>query len=109
MAGAGTDDVRGQQADLGVNTWVDKCLFASDTKIYCAVPKSMPTGAAINPTIAATSSDTFYEIDLATGIRSQLADPAGTYNVKNPFLSTDKKKLYFKDTFTEKLYYINLP
>jgi len=109
VAGTGSDNVQGQQVDLGVNTWIDKCLFATDTKVYCAVPKELPVGSAISPSIADTSDDVFYEINLVTGRISPLASLVGSFNVKDPFLSADKKKLYFRDSFTGYIFNINLP
>ena len=35
--------------NLNLNTWADKCTFADNQTMYCAVPKTLPSGAGWFP------------------------------------------------------------
>ena len=53
--------------DLGLNTFADKCNFAGETTLYCAVPDSLERGVGLQPDVNDGVSDTIYKIDLKTG------------------------------------------
>lgn len=85
---------------LNVQTWVDKCAFSNTTTLYCAIPENLPEGAGIYRELADTLPDTFWRIDLATGLKTPVAIPVtelgtGTVTAKNVFISPDGTYLYF--------------
>lgn len=102
------DDIGANNLYLGVQTWVDKCVFASDGKtLYCAVPENLPQGSGLIRELAKYSRDTWYKIDTETGAKEALANPT-SYNVENPFLSSDNRTLYFTDRNSSLLQKIEL-
>jgi len=92
------DRIGANKKDLGLTTWAEKCAFnQSGTYLYCAVPRNLPEGAGLLPALAENTIDDFYQIDVATGWATFLAEAVGGYNVQNPYLSADEKYLYFTD------------
>ena len=85
------------RASLGVNTWVEKCVFASNTVVYCAVPISMPNNGGLQPAVV-TSNDSVYRIDLATGRVKLVGFPEQGTQMKNLRVSTDSAYLYYTDS-----------
>lgn len=111
---ASGDSIGQNKKDLGVQTWSNKCAFSSDNaNIYCAVPKSLPEGSGMMPSLADSTTDIFYKINLNTGLRSLLAEPesatgAKDYNVSSIFLSDAEDYMYFSDKLTGNVYRIKL-
>jgi len=106
-----TSELGDLKVSLNVGTWPDKCTFASNTKLYCAVPQGLPRGAGLYPEIADDYPDNFYSIDLNSGIKSLLASPVGelgSYSATNLTLSPDGTVLYFTDRNTGRLQSIRL-
>jgi len=83
--------------NLQINTWADKCTFANDDTLYCAVPKSMPTGAGINPAVAAGSTDTLYKIDLKSGLKTTV-NTGGDFDMNNLSFDQTNNRLIFSDS-----------
>ncbi len=81
---------------LKLNTWADKCTFADDNTLYCAVPRSLPQGAGISPKIADGTPDDLYKIDLFTGFKSVI-NLNGDYSIKNIYFDKNENKLFFSD------------
>lgn len=102
------DQIGSNRHRLNLQTWADKCSFASATDLYCAVPDSLDEGAGIFPELSKTTVDQLYRIDLATGAKKLIAIPNGNYTIKNISLSTDQKNLYFTDNNSGKLYNVKL-
>jgi len=101
--------------NLGLNTWVDKCVFANmgEQTIYCAVPAELPEGAGLYPELFNDSEDLFYKVDLNTGISSLLAypitrDKQQVFQAKKLFISNDNRTLYFWDDLTARVYDLRL-
>lgn len=94
------DDIGRNRRSLNINTWADKCTFADNTTLYCAVPNSLPTGAGLQPAIADNTPDTIYRISLTTGLQTVVAVPEGTHSVDSIMLSPDKQSLFFTDKGT---------
>lgn len=93
---------------LDLNTWAEKCTFASNNDIYCAVPESLPTGAGLFPELADTTRDYLYHIDLSTGSKNMIAIPDKDLNISQVMVSPDQKFLYFTDSRTGQVHQINL-
>lgn len=106
---SGSPDAIGEaKRPLGLNTWIDKCAFASATALYCAVPQTLPRGAGLYPAVAASTPDDLYKVDLATGSAVRVAIPVESHTIDNLVVSEDGGVLYFTDKFSGQLYKINL-
>lgn len=81
---------------LNLNTWSEKCAFADDRFVYCAVPTDMQTGAGFAPGLSDTTNDKIYKIDTETGIKTELQTD-GYYTIDGMFLGDNNKTLYFTD------------
>ena len=94
---ASGDNVGTNSVKVGLNTWVDKCTIISGYKAYCAVPKSLDTGAGLQPSVADTSDDVIYFVDLKTGATSFVGEPDNDYSISKISVSSDESYLYFTD------------
>lgn len=92
---------------LNLYTWANKCTFADENTIYCAVPQTMPTGAGMSPDIIADVSDDVYKIDLKTNIKTKI-DISGDYTINNITYDSKNNKLLFTDSTKSGIYKINL-
>mgnify|MGYP002630298716 CR=1 FL=1 len=93
-----TNSLGSLKVSLNLNTWPDKCTFSGEDTLYCAVPKGLPRGAGLYPEIADDYTDTFYKVNLNSGIQTIIADPIGEslgYNASNLFVVGNV--LYFTD------------
>lgn len=101
-----TSELGDIKVSLNVPTWPDKCTFADESTMYCAVPQGLPRGAGIYPEISYQYPDNFYRIDLNSGLKTLLASPVGAdgiYSATNLFTSADGSILYFIDNNTGRL------
>ena len=80
---------------LGLYTWADKCVFANEATVYCAVPRTMEIGAGYLPSLSDTIPDNFYRINLASGSKTLIAEPIYSTTVKQLFVTGDESKLYW--------------
>lgn len=104
-----TSDTIGQnRRQLTLQTWANKCTFASDTEVYCAVPEELPRGAGLLPQLADETKDLLYKIDLTTGSQKLIAIPDGYYNISQIAVPKDQNYLYFTDKFSGAVYQIKL-
>lgn len=108
LVDAAGDQIGNNRRRLNLQTWADKCSFASATDLYCAVPESLDEGAGLFPELGQSTIDRLYRIDLTTGAKKLIAIPDGNYSIKNITVSTDQKNLYFNDNQSDKLYKIKL-
>ncbi|MDO8599592.1 MAG: hypothetical protein Q7S02_05795, partial [bacterium] len=95
VVGGVGDTIGANRQRLRVNTWADKCAFANDTTLYCAVPERLERGAGLEPRIAASTPDTIERIDLTTGLRTTVGRPAEDLTVTQIQISPDGGRLYF--------------
>lgn len=107
------DNARGEsigsaRRSLNVETWANKCSFASDKDLYCAVPEKLEEGAGLFPELAQNTRDQLYKIDTQTGLKKLIAVPDGSYNMSNLIISNGEEYLYFTDETTKKIYKIKL-
>lgn len=104
-----TSDTIGQnRRQLTLQTWANKCTFASDTEVYCAVPEELPRGAGLLPQLADETKDLLYKIDLTTGSQKLIAIPNGYYNISQIAVPEEQDYLYFTDKFSGSVYQIKL-
>lgn len=100
------ETIGGNRRSLQINTWANKCTFADDNTLYCAVPRSLPEGAGMAPEIAAGIPDDVYKIDLKTGVRSSIPVDK-EYQITNLSYNTKDNALYFTDANQNGIFKIN--
>ena len=94
--------------NLGLETWSDKCGFADNDTVYCAVPQTLAEGAGIFSAEMDNSPSDLYKIDLKSGFKSKIAVPEGSHNISQVIVSENESYLYFTSQTDGKLYKINL-
>lgn len=94
--------------DLGLNTWAEKCTFADDTTLFCAVPDELQEGAGIEPELAKFTPDTIYKVDVRTGVKSIVGKPVGNFSISNLSVDGDGANLIFTDQTTGALHKMRL-
>ena len=94
---AAGDDIGLNRRRLNVDTWSHKCTFADTQTLYCAVPRELPTGAGLQPAVAADIPDDIYKIDMRTGLQTRVAIPEGDHTVDSIMLTPDNSYLFFTD------------
>jgi len=92
---------------LNLNTWTDKCTFAGQTAIYCAVPKTMPRGAGMAPAIVDDVYDNLYKINLKTKAKTPVS-LGGDYTINNINYDISSNKLLFTDKNKTGIFKVNL-
>lgn len=106
------DAIGRNKYNLGLSTWVDKCVFAVETVVYCAVPRELPEGAGLYPDLIETTQDLIYKIDLTTGLKNLVANPVleneNNFRIDSLKISSDGTILYFWDKNSEQVYKIYL-
>jgi len=112
VSASGTQ-ISNYKVSLGLYTWVDKCVFTSESEIYCAVPKDMPEGSGIYKEAADKSGDIIYQIDLVSNRKKIIADPVlensdVQFKISKMQVSGDGKFLFFFDNNSEKIYSLRL-
>ena len=91
------DDIGRNRKSINLNTWADKCTFADDRTVFCAVPQELITGAGLSREVADDTPDNIFKVDLNTGLTTQIAVPEGNHTIDKVMLSPDKKIMYFTD------------
>ncbi len=102
------DTISQNRTSLDIQTWANKCTFASNSEVYCAVPDSLERGAGLFPELADRTQDSLYKIDLTTGTQKLIAVPNGAYNISQIMVSGSQDYLYFTDKFSGSIYKIRL-
>lgn len=105
----------GEYTDLGIPTFVSKCVWSKDGKIiYYALP-TFSKGSVLLPdeylSKKVSSQDTFWKMNLVTGEKErvvELNEIKGNFDAQDLFLSSDEKALFFLNRFDGKLYRIDL-
>lgn len=97
VSGGTTDKINSGRKRLELNTWADKCAWSSETILYCAVPSSLETGAALQRDAVQKGPDQIYRINLKNGEKTNLGTVDGTTEVKSLSISTDGKTAYTVD------------
>ncbi|MBI4142665.1 hypothetical protein HY480_02205 [Candidatus Uhrbacteria bacterium] len=107
VGGAG-DGIGSNRQRIRVNTWADKCTFASETTVYCAVPEELPRGYGLEPSLADRIPDTVERIDLATGVRTTVGTPATDASIRDLTITPDGSTLYYTAKQDGRLYEMRL-
>ncbi len=85
---------------LNLQTWAEKCTFASNEEIYCAVPTNLDYGAGLMPALANQTPDYIYKINTKTGSKQLVAIPDHNITVGSMMISPDGSKLFLTDKNT---------
>jgi dipeptidyl aminopeptidase/acylaminoacyl peptidase len=102
------DLIASGRTKLELQTWADKCLFATEATIYCAVPRQLDTGIGMLPSLADSTPDGIYKINLATGSKELIAQPLFPTTIEKMIISNDGKKLYWLEKSTGQIKQMNL-
>ncbi|MFH1254955.1 MAG: hypothetical protein V1667_00540 [bacterium] len=108
ITGAQGENIGSGRNKLGVQTFADKCVFASASEIYCAVPESLEEGAGLLKEMAENTKDNLYKIDVKTGLKKLIALPDGKFTMSDLIVSDNGYYLYFTDANTGKINKIKL-
>lgn len=105
----------GEYRNLGLPTFVSKCVWSKDDKtIFCALPGGMPDNAVLpNDYLEKkfNTADTFWKIDIKTGEKTRIVETAEIrekYDAENLFLDQSESLLFFVNRIDSKLYKIIL-
>lgn len=90
------DEIGSGRQMLQLNTWANKCAFADDSTVYCAVPRDLPRGAGMAPEAAADSYDDLYKIDVRTGLRSNVT-LGRDFRFSSILYDSKHNKIFFTD------------
>ncbi len=93
---------------LGLNTWADKCTFATTTTLYCAVPRDLPENAGLQRSLYKNLPDTVYQADLSTGRTSLVAIPSSDTTMERLQVSKDGSELFYTNASTGQLEHLKL-
>ncbi|PIS04954.1 MAG: hypothetical protein COT81_03715 [Candidatus Buchananbacteria bacterium CG10_big_fil_rev_8_21_14_0_10_42_9] len=102
------DNIGSNRTNLGLSTTADKCHFASNTDLYCAVATEQQIGSGIEGNEPEIGSDVIVKVNLNSGSKSLVAIPNGAFNISNIVTSDDDRYLYFTESTTGQLYNIKL-
>jgi dipeptidyl aminopeptidase/acylaminoacyl peptidase len=107
VASAYGDQIGANRRSIKVNTWANKCTFADDNTLFCAVPRDLPDGAGISPEVASGSYDDFYKIDLITGTKTPI--PVNQdHRVDSISYNKQKNKIFFTDSSVRGIFEVPL-
>lgn len=107
VANAYGDAIGNNRQALQINTWANKCTFAGEETLFCAVPRSLPQGAGMSPAVAADEPDDLYKIDLKTGLKTPVALDQN-YTFDSISYDTAKNKILFTDHHQSGAFQVNL-
>lgn len=93
---------------LNLQTWAEKCTFATNTELYCAVPTSLDYGAGFLPSLADQTPDQIYKINTDTGAKQLVAIPENDATISKIFVSSDGNSLYYTDKNTGSINQVKL-
>ncbi len=100
MADASGSQIGENRQRLNLQTWAEKCTFASNEEIYCAVPTNLDYGAGLMPALANQTPDYIYKINTKTGSKQLVAIPDNSITVGSMMINPDGSKLFLTDKNT---------
>lgn len=108
IANGDTSTMGANRKNLGLNTWADKCVWADESEIICAVPQNLPPNSGLLRSEFDKLEDDVYRIDLTTGSAVKINSPDQNHSIRQPVISSDKSKLMFTDANSGSLYSYDL-
>lgn len=107
VANADGDNIDSNRRPVQINTWAEKCTFASERFVYCGVPAELEAGAGFRPDIADSTQDQIYKIDLQNGSKTIIKTDTA-HVIDTIFVSPDNKTLFFTDKTQSGLFNLNI-
>lgn len=104
---ASGDSIGANRRPLQLNTWAEKCAFGNERTLYCAVPNRLEVGAGFQPTLADSTPDTLYKIDLNTGLKTPVQLDSA-HVISKVFVAPDGRSLHFTDKAKDGVFKVNL-
>ena len=92
------DNINTGRKTIKLNTWAKKCSFGDDNTIFCAVPRTLPAGAGMSPSVN-SSYDDFYKVDLRTGAKTLIPTGDVSYSATSIYYDKAGNRLVFTDLF----------
>lgn len=108
IVNASGDNIGTDRRSLQLETWAEKCTFANDSEVYCAVPKELDEMAGMFPELALRTSDDLYKINVETGSKTLVAIPDEAYNISSIVVDKNQENLFFTDHITGQIHKIDL-
>ncbi len=108
LSAGDTTNMGANRKKLGLNTWADKCTWADENEIICAVPQNLPDNSGLMRSEFDKLPDDVYRVDLTTGSATKINSADQNYSIKSPVISGDKSKLLFTDAQSGSLYSYDL-
>ena len=112
---AANDDLS-YQREIQLATLLEKCAWGYDNvTLYCGVPKVINSWNVLPDDYLKEkliTKDTFYKINTDTGEITKIAssdDFGGSFDVYEPFMSTDNHRMFFTNRYDGKLYALIMP
>ncbi len=102
------DDIGSNRQSIKLNTWADKCTFADDNTLFCAVPRDLPQGAGMARDLTDGSYDDVYKVDLTTGLKTPISLGSDNYTVKSLSYDKTKNQLLFTDNNQSGIFQVKL-
>lgn len=102
------ENIGANRKNLHLATWADKCVYADNNGLYCAVPENLEEGAGLFPEMARTTKDALFRIDTDSGLKKIVAIPDGDFSMSNLIVSDNGYYLYFTDDKTGRLHQVRL-
>lgn len=105
---ASGDNIGSNRRSLELETWAEKCTFASDSEVYCAVPKNLENMSGMFPELALKTSDDLYKINTQTGQKTLIAVPDQAYNISSIIVDKNQENIFFTDQTTGQIHKVDL-
>lgn len=102
------ESIGANRHSIALQTWAEKCTFASAEVAYCAVPTGLQEGAGFQPALAAGTPDAIYRVNIVTGATELVAIPSDRSAISRIIVSGDGTTLYYVNAQTGALSQIRL-
>ena len=102
------ESIGANRHSIALQTWAEKCTFASAEVAYCAVPTGLQEGAGFQPALSAGTPDAIYRVNIVTGATELMAIPSDRSAISRLIVSGDETVLYYVNAQTGQLSQIRL-
>ena len=110
-----TNNKGGELKNLGIPTWVSKCVWSKDGEsVYYALPGLIPEASVLPNDYDQgkfTTQDTFWKVNIKTGKKERFVDlekTNGKFDATKLFLNESETQLFFINKIDGKLYKIDI-
>jgi len=109
IVSASGDNIGDNRQKINLQTWADRCTFASETIALCSTPQTMPANAGLDQGVLAGVPDDLYAINLTTGATQLISTPNSITQIKQVMYSANTPdKIFLSDNYTNNIYQISL-